>query len=377
MRVPLMDLKAQYLTLSHEIDDAIRAVIDRSDFVSGLDVGQFEKEFAQYLGCTEVVGVASGTAALHLALVACGIEPGDEVVTTAHTFAATGEAIVHAGARPVFVDIDESTYLIDPNQAEDAITPRTRAILPVHLYGQPCDMDALLDIASRRGLWLVEDAAQAHGARFKGKACGTLGHIGCFSFYPGKNLGAYGDGGAVCSNDRALAARVRKLRDHGRSGKYEHELIGFGERLDTIQAAILRVKLRKLDEWNRRRREHAADYRALLEGLVGLPVEQRGAHHVYHLFVVRTEVRDALLEHLRSQGVTAGVHYPIPLHKQAAFRNAGFSDVALPTTERVVDEILSLPMYPELTRTQLNYVVEVVVSFLQEHRADSTRRTHE
>lgn len=366
MKVPLVDLKAQYLALGHEIDDAMRGVIDRSDFVSGLDVGLFEKEFAQYLGCAEVVGVASGTAALHLALVACGIKPGDEVITTAHTFAATGEAIVHAGARPVFVDIDESTYLMDPNQVEDAITPRTRAILPVHLYGQPCDMDALLSIASRRGLWLVEDAAQAHGAQFKGKACGTLGRVGCFSFYPGKNLGAYGDGGAVCTNDRALAARVRQLRDHGRSGKYEHELIGFGERLDTIQAAILRVKLRKLDEWNRRRRAHAETYRTLLEGLVILPAEGKDVEPVYHLFVIRTGARDALLEHLRSQGISAGIHYPIPLHKQAAFRNAGFSGVALPVTERVVDEILSLPMYPELPKEQLSYVVLTIRSFMAE-----------
>ena len=364
MKVPLVDLKAQYLTLGNEIEDAIRQVIDRSDFVSGLDVGQFEKEFAQYLGCAEVVGVASGTAALHLALVACGIKTGDEVITTAHTFAATGEAIVHAGARPVFVDIDEPTYLMDPNQVEDAITSRTRAILPVHLYGQPCDMDALLDIASRRGLWLVEDAAQAHGARYKGKACGTLGRVGCFSFYPGKNLGAYGDGGAVSTDDRALAARVRQLRDHGRSGKYEHALLGFGERLDTIQAAILRVKLRKLDEWNRRRREHAETYRALLEGLVELPLEREGVQHVYHLFVIRTRARDALLEHLRSQGISAGIHYPIPLHKQVAFRNAGFSGVPLPVTERVVGEILSLPMYPELTEEQLNCVAESIKSFV-------------
>jgi dTDP-4-amino-4,6-dideoxygalactose transaminase len=359
----LVDLKAQYLTLGREIDAAMRGVIDRSDFVSGLDVVLFEKEFARYLGCAEVVGVASGTAALHLALVACGIRPGDEVTTTAHTFAATAEAIVHAGARPVFVDIDESTYLMDPNRVEDAITPKTRAILPVHLYGQPCDIDALRDIASRHGLWLVEDAAQAHGARFKGKACGTLGHVACFSFYPGKNLGAYGDGGAVCTNDRALAARVRQLHDHGRSGKYEHELIGFGERLDTIQAAILRVKLRRLDEWNRRRREHAEAYRILLEGLVGLPLERKEVQHVYHLFVIRTTARDALLEHLRSQGISAGIHYPIPLHKQAAFRNAGFSGVPLPVTERVVGEILSLPMYPELREAEISYVAEGIRSF--------------
>ncbi|UCG42181.1 MAG: DegT/DnrJ/EryC1/StrS family aminotransferase [candidate division WOR-3 bacterium] len=377
MRVPLVDLKAQYPAVGREIEDAIRLVRDRSDFVSGLDIGLFEKEFAKYLECAEVVGVASGTAALHLALLACGIGPGDEVITAAHTFAATGEAIVHVGARPVFVDIDESTYLIDSNLVEAAITPRTKAIVPVHLYGQPCDMDSLFSIASRHGLMLVEDAAQAHGATFKGRRCGTLGHVGCFSFYPGKNLGAWGDAGAVSTNDRVLAAKVRQLRDHGRSGKYQHDLVGFGERLDTIQAAVLRVKLRRLDEWNHRRRERADNYRTLLGGLLTLPAEREHAESVYHLFVVRTRARDALLEHLRGRGISAGVHYPVPLHRQPAFANAGFADVELPTTERVVDEILSLPMYPELTKEQLDFVVETIISFLQGFPTSTTRRSHE
>ena len=364
MQIPLVDLRAQYSTIKTEIDSAIQRVLDNTSFIMGKEVTSFEAAFASFVGARGAAGVGSGTAALHLAMLACGVGPGDEVITAAHTFIATAEAISQTGARPVFVDIDPKTYTIDPGQVEDAITDRTRAIIPVHLYGQPADLDPLVDIARRRDLWLIEDAAQAHGAEYKGSRCGTIGHIACFSFYPGKNLGAYGDAGAVTSNDEKLLATVRKLRDHGRTTKYEHDEIGYGERIDALQAAILAAKLPHLESWTEARRSRARLYSELLAGSgVATPYESPNVRHVYHLYVVRTPHRDDLLAYLKSRGVDAGIHYPIPLHKQPAYVKQGYSDVSLPLSERAAAEVLSLPLYPELTDAQIHQVAEAVRGF--------------
>jgi dTDP-4-amino-4,6-dideoxygalactose transaminase len=347
-----------------QIDSAIQRVLENTNFILGSEVTQFEQAFAQYVGAAEAVGVASGTAALHLALLACDIGAGDEVITTAHTFAATGEVIVHAGARPVFVDIDPRTYNLDPNRVEDAITPHTRAIMPVHLYGQPADMQPLLDIAQRYNLWVIEDAAQAHGAAYHERRCGSIGHIACFSFYPGKNLGAYGDAGAVTGQDIHLLSKVRKLSNHGRTSKYEHDEIGYGERLDTLQAAVLNVKLHFLDEWNEARRRHARLYTETLQDLELItPWESPGVSHVYHLYVISTPRRDALLAHLKNRGIDAGIHYPLPLHRQPAFLKLDYSAGTLPETEKAAAEVLSLPMYPELTDEQIGYIAEQIREF--------------
>lgn len=366
MQIPLVDLRAQYNTIKSEIDSAVQRVLDNTSFIMGKEVTSFEAAFAGFVGATGAAGVASGTAALHLALLACGVGPGDEVITAAHTFIATAEAISHTGARPVFVDIDPNTYTLDPAQVEDRITDRTRAIVPVHLYGQPADLDPLVDIARRRSLWLIEDAAQAHGAEYKGRRCGTIGHMACFSFYPGKNLGAYGDAGAVTSNDEKLLAKVRKLRDHGRTSKYEHDEIGYGERIDALQAAILAAKLPHLESWSEARRSHARLYNELLAGsTVATPYESPDVRHVYHLYVVRTPHRDDLLSHLKRNGVDAGIHYPIPVHKQPAYAKQGYSDVSLPVSERAAAEVLSLPLYPELTEAQIHHVAKAVRGFAE------------
>lgn len=324
-------------------------------------MADFERAFASTSGASGAVGVASGTSALQLALLAVGVGAGDEVITTAHTFIATAEPISQCGATPVFVDIDPGTYNIDPNLVENAITPRTKAIIPVHLYGQPVEMRALRDIARRHNLWLIEDAAQAHAAEYEGKRCGSLGDLACFSFYPAKNLGADGDAGAVTGNDESLLARVRKLRDDGRTTKYEHDEIGFGERLDALQAAILAAKLPHLESWTEARRGHARLYNELLaDSDVITPFESPNVRHVYHLYVIRRPGGDALLEHLKSKGIGAGVHYPIPLHRQPAYLKQGYGNVNLPITEQIAGKVVSLPMYPELTREQIEYVAQAV-----------------
>jgi dTDP-4-amino-4,6-dideoxygalactose transaminase len=365
-QIPLVDLKAQYQSIRPPVDAAIRRVIERSTFILGPEAAQFEQTFAQYVGAKRAVGVASGTAALQLALLACGIGQGDEVITTAFTFVATAETVSHTGAKPVFVDIDPCTYNLEPNRVEAALTPRTRAIVPVHLYGQPAEMESLLDIARRHHLWVIEDAAQAHGAAYQGRRCGSIGDLACFSFYPAKNLGAYGDGGAVTGNDEDLLGKVCKLRDHGRISKYQHDELGYGERLDALQAAVLGVKLSYLDEWNEARRRHAKLYTKLLEGSeVVMPVEAPDRHHVYHLFVVRTPRRDALLAHLQAHGIEVGIHYPLSLHRQPVYLKLGYADVVLPEAERAASEVLSLPMYPELTMEQVGYVVERVKEFFR------------
>ena len=327
----------------------------------GKEVADFDEAFASSVGAQGAAGVSSGTAAIRLALQVVGVGPGDEVITTAHTFIATAEAISQTGARPVFVDIDPRTYNLDPEKVEAAITARTKVIMPVHLYGQPADLGALREIARRHHLRLIEDAAQAVAAEYEGKPCGSIGDLACFSFYPGKNLGAYGDAGSVTGNDEALVARVRKLRDHGRTTKYEHDEIGFGDRIDALQAAILGAKLPHLNEWTEARRAHARQYDELLAGAdVIRPYEAPNVRHVYHLYVIRVHRRDKMLEHLKSQGVGAGVHYPIPVHRQPAYLKQGYGDISLPVTEQVAGEIVSLPMYPELTHEQIEYVAHAV-----------------
>lgn len=363
--IPLVDLKAQYAAIQSEIDAAIQRVVSNTNFILGEEVYSFEKEFAAFCGADYCVGVASGTAALHLALLAFGVGPGDEVISTPHTFIATTEAISQTGARPVFIDIEPDGYNLDPNQIEAIITPRTKAILPVHLYGQPADMQSISEIAQRHGLRVIEDAAQAHGAEYRGRRVGTWGDAACFSFYPGKNLGAFGDGGAVITNDSEIADKVRLLRNHGRRDKYEHLIEGYGERLDALQAAILRAKLPHLDEWNVQRRTLANRYRQLLDGLpVGVPVEHPRIHPVYHLFVVRTSRRDEIQRHLKSRAIETGIHYPIPLHLQPAYRYLAYREGDFPNTEEAAREVLSLPMYPELSDEQISLVAEAIGEIL-------------
>lgn len=357
MIIPLVDLKAQHATIRQELDAAVARVMDHGDFILGEEVAAFELAFARLVGARGAVGVASGTAALRLALAACNIGPGDEVITTPHTFFATAEAISQSGATPVFVDIAPDTLTLDPERVEAVVNRRTKAIIPVHLYGGPASMGPLLAVARRHDLRLIEDAAQAHLAAYGAQRCGAIGDLGCFSFYPGKNLGACGDAGAVTSNDLALLERVRRLRDHGRSSKHLHTEIGFAERMDAMQAAILGVKLSRLEAWTEARREAAARYRSLLAHLpLVLPEEAPGTRHVFHLYVVRTRERDALLEHLRADGIMAGVHYPVPLHRQPAYRSLGCGNLELPVAERAAGEVLSLPLYGELDQSRAERV---------------------
>jgi dTDP-4-amino-4,6-dideoxygalactose transaminase len=361
MRIPLVDLKAQYDSMKNEIDSAVHRVMDSASFIMGVEVESFEREFAEFCNVKHAVGVSSGTDAIHLALLACGVRPGDEVITTPFTFTATAEAIVMAGAVPAFVDIDPRTYNLDPRKLEGAITAKTRVILPVHLYGQPADLSPMLEIANRHGIKLIEDAAQAHGAKYGGRTIGGFGEAACFSFYPGKNLGAYGDAGAVVTNSDEIASRIRLLRDHGRRDKYEHLMVGFGNRLDAIQAAILRAKLSHLAEWNRRRQKHAGFYQEALAGKgLDLPYVLPGTEPVWHQFVVRSVRRDAIQAHLKSKGIATGIHYPIPLHLQPAYRE-GFVDKKLPHAEQAALDVFSLPMYPELGDDQLYEIANEVV----------------
>jgi len=363
--VPLVDLKAQYASIKPEMDVAIQRVLSHCGFIMGPEVKAFEEAFAVYCGAEQAVGVASGTAALHLSLLACGLGPGDEVITTPFTFFASGEAISQTGARPVFVDIDPFTYNIDPAQIEAAITPRTKAIMPVHLYGQPAEMDPILDVAHRHDLLVIEDAAQAHGAEYRGRRAGSAGDLACFSFYPSKNLGCYGDGGMIVGSDPELLARVRKLRDHGRISKYEHDELGWGYRLDALQAAILGVKLRHLDDWNEARRAHAERYNELFADTeVIRPMVLDHVKHIYHCYVIRTPRRDELVEHLKAEGIGVVIHYPLPLHLQPAYKDLGHQLGDFPVSELCAEEVVSLPMYPELTDEQQQRVADVVKEFV-------------
>ncbi|MDE3088780.1 MAG: DegT/DnrJ/EryC1/StrS family aminotransferase [Chloroflexota bacterium] len=364
MPIPLVDLKAQYATIKPEIDAAMQRVVNNTSFILGKEVAEFEKNFAAFCHAQHCVGTDSGTAALHLALLILGVKAGDEVITTTHTFIATAEVISLIGAKPVLVDIDPRTYNIDPNQIEAAITPRTRAIIPVHLYGQPAEMDTILDIARRHNLRVIEDAAQAHGAEYRGKRAGSLGDVACFSFYPGKNLGAYGDAGALVTNDAALADHARMLRDHGRSEKYAHKLVGYGYRLDALQAAILGAKLPHLDAWNARRREIADYYTELLTNTdIITPYVPPHIQPVYHIYCIRHKNRDGLQKHLKARGIETGIHYPIPLHLQPVYQNLGYHAGDFPHTEKAASEILSLPMYPELTNVQAQQIVDALKEF--------------
>jgi dTDP-4-amino-4,6-dideoxygalactose transaminase len=359
--VPFVDLRAQYATIRDEINEAIAHVLEGARFILGPEVEAFEHEFAAYCGTRYAVGVSSGSSALLLSLLAAGVGPGDEVITTPHTFAATAEAITHAGGLVRFVDVDPRTANIDPAKLEAAITPKTKALLPVHLYGQPADMDPILEIARHYGLTVIEDAAQAHGAEYKGRRAGDLGDLGCFSFYPGKNLGAYGDGGIVVTNDQEVFERVRLLRVHGQRSKYEHIVEGYGERLDELQAAVLRVKLRHLDEWNAARNRVADFYDEALSGLgLQLPHRHPEATHVYHLYVVLVDKRDQFRQELTLQGIETGMHYPIPLHLQAAYRHLGHRSGDFPNAERFAANGVSLPIYAEISADQLERVEAAV-----------------
>ncbi len=365
--IPLVDLKAQYATIRAEIDAAIQRVIDTTTFIMGPDVRTFESAFANYCGVDQCIGVSSGTAALELALRAFGVGAGHEVITVAHTFIATAEAISAVGATPVFVDIDPATYTLDPANLAAAITPATRAVIPVHIYGQTADMTRINQIAKAHNLVVIEDAAQAHGATWQGQLAGNLADAGCFSFYPGKNLGAYGDAGALTTNAAPIAEQVRSLRNHGRRSKYLHDQKGFGERLDTLQAAILGAKLPHLAAWTTARRRLAARYQMLLADCeLILPAVAAEANPAWHLFVIRTAHRDALLDSLKQSGVEAGVHYPVPLHLQPAYADLGYQPGALPVTERVADTCLSLPLYPEMSEVQQDRVVALVKAFLEQ-----------
>jgi dTDP-4-amino-4,6-dideoxygalactose transaminase len=355
-QIPLVDLKAQYQTIKPEIDAAMQRVLDNTAFIGGKDLKAFEDAFAQFQQTKRAVGVASGTAAIFLALKALGVGQGDEVITTPHTFIATVEPIEALGAKTVLVDIDPETYNLDPAKVEAAITPKTKVIMPVHLYGQMANMSAIMEIAQRHNLRVIEDAAQAHGAEYQGKRAGQWGDIACFSFYPGKNLGAYGDGGAVCTNDDALANEIARLRDHGRASKYVHDVIGYGERLDGLQAAVLGVKLPHLNNWNAARRRHAAHYNELLSDIPGvtLPLEASDSHHVYHIYCIQvTGNRDAILKALNERGIGAGIHYPVPVHLQPAMQHYGWSKGAFPVCEHAAENIISLPLYPEMTDEML------------------------
>jgi dTDP-4-amino-4,6-dideoxygalactose transaminase len=348
--IPFVDLRAQYLSIKAEIDAAIAEVVESCQFILGEKVEAFESDFAGYCRTKYALGVNSGTSALHLALLAAGVKPDDEVITVSYTFVASVAAIRYTGARPVLVDIDPRSCTMDPACLEAAITPRTKAIMPVHLYGSCADMDAILEIARRHDLIVIEDAAQAHGAEYKGQRAGSIGNLACFSFYPGKNLGAYGEGGAVVTNDEEYAKVIRRLRDHGQSQKYHHDAVGYNYRMEGMQGAVLGVKLRHLDDWNAARRQHAANYLGLLADTgLRLLEEMPYTHSVYHIFPVFTPQRDKLVGHLKERGVSTGIHYPIPVHLQSGYRDLGYKVGDFPHTEQASNEVLSLPMYAELS----------------------------
>ncbi len=364
MNIPLVDLRKQYAPLKNEILSGIERVLDGMQLFLGENVQALEREFAQFCGARHGIGVSDGTAALHIILRAMDIGPGDEVITVSHTFIATVEAILLAGARPVLVDIDPNTYLMDVEQVKSRITPRTRAVLPVHLYGQTVDMDPLLELAAQYALKVIEDACQAHGAEYKGRRSGSLGDAAAFSFYFSKNLGAYGEGGFITTNDDELARKVRMIRDHGSGRRYAHDLVGFNGRLDEIQALVLRAKLPHLEAWNEARRRHVARYNELLRGLpVIRPLECPENRHVYHLYVIRAPRRDELQAWLKSQGVFTGIHYPVPVHLQNAMGLLDYRAGDLPMTERVAGEILSLPMYAELSDEEIEYIADSIKAF--------------
>jgi len=365
VKVSFLDLRAQYHSIKAEIDFALQAVLESTNFSDGPWVEKFEREFALFCQTRFALGVGSGTEALWVALISAEIGNGDEVITTPNTFIATAEAITFSGAKPVFVDIDDKTYQINHQLIESVITPKTKAIIPVHLFGHPADMEPIMDIAQKYSLWVIEDACQAHGAEYKGKPVGSIGHAGCFSFYPGKNLGAYGEAGAVVTNHSELVEKIKMFRDHGQAKKYYHSSIGWNARMDGFQGAVLWVKLKYLNAWNQARREKAKLYNKLLAPIteLTLPIEADYARHVYHIYAIRTKRRNELISFLQTKNITCGIHYPIPLHLQKAYRFLGYSKGSFPVTEKCAEEILSLPIYPELTEEQIKFVVEQIKTF--------------
>jgi dTDP-4-amino-4,6-dideoxygalactose transaminase len=366
IEVPYLDLKSHHAPLRSEINEAIQEVIDASAFAGGPFVTRFEADFAAYCDCPHAIGLGSGTEALWLSLLALGIGPGDDVVTVPNTFMATAEAITYCGARPVFADVDERTYTMDPVALEKAITAKTKAIIPVHLFGQPADMDPILAVAQKHGLAVIEDACQAHGAEYKGRKVGTLSDAACFSFYPGKNLGAFGEAGAVVTRNAELEEKIRILREHGQIRKYYHSMVGWNCRMDGIQAAVLRVKLRHLERFTELRRTHAAHYDRGLDGIdeVVTPVHSALVRHVYHIYAIRVKDRDKVMRLLAEEGVGSGVHYPVPVHLQEAYRSLGYQRGAFPVAERCATEFVSLPMFPELTHAQVEIAIQAVKNAL-------------
>jgi dTDP-4-amino-4,6-dideoxygalactose transaminase len=368
LQVPFVDLAAQHEALSAELNEAMRKVIRDSDFILGRELRLFEEEFAGFCGVRYAIGVDSGTSALELALRAHDIGPGDEVITAANSFIASALAVSHAGATPVLVDVDPASYTIDIFALKKAITTRTKAIIPVHLYGHPADMGPIGQLAEQHGLAVIEDACQAHGGLYKGRRAGSLGHAAAFSFYPGKNLGACGDGGMLVTNDPDVAKRVEKLRNYGQEKKYHHVTRGYNRRLDTLQAAVLRIKLKHLEEWNAARRQHAEHYRRLLEGNgVVTPREAMHVESVWHLYVIRVEQRDLFREYLATRGITTGIHYPIPIHLQPAYQDLGYKKQDFSVSEVYAQRIVSLPMYAELAPDQVEYVAEAICEFTSGH----------
>jgi dTDP-4-amino-4,6-dideoxygalactose transaminase len=365
MNIPVANPHAQYAAHRAEIDAAIARVLDAGRYILGEETRAFEREFAEYIGVAHGIGVGSGTEALHLALVACGVGLGDEIITVSHTAVATVSAIEMAGATPVLVDIDPDRYTLDPRMLQRAITPRTKVIIPVHLYGAPAELEPILDIARRHNIRVLEDCAQAHGAMYNGRRVGAWGDIAVFSFYPTKNLGAIGDGGFVATHDPGVAERVRLLREYGWTERYVSSIRGWNSRLDELQAAILRVKLRHLDADNARRRSLAGVYDEMLPPAIQKPIVLNGGTHVYHLYVIRHPLRDRLAAHLRENGIGTGIHYPVPIHLQPAYRGRLGDTGSLPQTERAAREVLSLPMYPELGDDQVREVADAARSFIR------------
>ncbi|MBI3788205.1 MAG: DegT/DnrJ/EryC1/StrS family aminotransferase [Ignavibacteriales bacterium] len=366
--IQMVDLVSQYKKIKQEVDEAVHRVLDSGHFIMGKEVGEFESASARYLETKYAIGCASGTDALQVAMMALGIEPGDEVITSPFTFVATAETIALLRAVPVYVDIDPVTYNIDPSKIEAAITQKTKAIIPVHLYGHPADMEGVMAVANKHGIPVIEDMAQAMGAEYKGKKVGGLGMLGCISFFPSKNLGAFGDAGMVVTNDAALAEKVRVIIAHGSKVRYYHEVLGVNSRLDTLQAAILNVKLKHLESYHQARRNAAQTYNRLFDGAdVVIPTEASYARHIYHQYTVRLKNRDIVAKHLASKKIPHGIYYPIPLHLQQAFRNVANPKGAFPVTEHATEEVLSLPMHTELTEDQQGYIVGAVREALGHH----------
>ncbi len=372
MEVPFLDLKAQYNSIKDEVHESMQQVLDRTAFAGGPFVEQFEESFATYCQTKYAVGVSNGTAAIWLALAGLGIGRGDEVITTANTFIATAEAISFAGATPVLVDINETTHNMDPEAVEAAITPQTKAIIPVHLFGQMADLDPIMKIARKHNLYVVEDASQSHGATYNGRRAGSIGDVGCFSFYPGKNLGAYGEAGGVVTNDAELAAKIKMIRDHGQSKKYIHKIIGWNGRMDGIQGAVLSVKLKYIDQWNELRRQHAREYSNMLASVPGIvtPTVASYGTHVFHIYAIRMAERDEVMRQLRENGVACGIHYPVPVHMQEAYAELNYKAGDFPVAEKCASEYISLPMFPELTPSQILHVTETLKQIAGAQHAD-------